>query len=247
MRTSRIALASAIGVVALGIIVLIGLVRVVISSGAGSGASQLDDRSAAGNGTGTVQTDLTGFSRILVENSWIVDVTRGPDWQVELSYPEGREGSLEVSVDGDLLTLAAEGRGGSPWAWWGGRNDQIKAHITMPMLDELEIQGAGSIEFQGFQGGALKISVAGAGNVEGRQSEYDSLDLTVGGAANVQLNTVAVIDARVDLSGASNVELDMAGGELTGSLSGFGNLAYDGQVSDERVVVSGFGHVGQKN
>ena len=245
MRTSRIALASAVGVIALGIIVMVALVRVVISGGSGSESSGSAARPAVARGTGTVATDLTGFSRIVVRNSWIVDVTRGPDWQVEFSYPDDREGSLEASVEGDELTLASEDRGG-PWRWWGGGGNELKAHITMPMLEGLEIQGAGSIEFAGFQGGELRISIAGAGNVEGRRSEFDSLDLTVGGAANVQLNDVAVIDAHVDLSGASNVELDMAGGELTGSLSGFGNLSYAGDVSDERVAVSGFGHVGRK-
>lgn len=245
MRTSRVALASAVGVIALGIIVLIGLVRVVISGG-GDGSRPNDSTpSAAAGRSGTVQTDLTGFSAIRARSGWAVELTRGPSWQVELNYPEDREGSFDVSVSGDWLTLEADDSGASPWRWWGGRSRQLSARITMPSLTGLEVQGAGSIEFDGFQGGDLTISIAGAGNVEGRHSEFDSLDLTVGGAANVQLRGAPVIDAHVDLSGASNVELEMAGGELTGSLAGFGNLSYGGEVSDERVAVSGFGHVGQ--
>ena len=59
------------------------------------------------------------------------------------------------------------------------------------------------------------------------------------GAGSVDLDDVATTDAEVTASGATNVRLRMAGGRLTGHMSGAGNLVYFGTVSEQSVSSSG--------
>lgn len=241
MRNSQKVLLAALGVILLSIVGLVGAVRVSLTDFFGEAGAQEpanEDRVQA-----ILSPNLRNFDRVVVRESWVVDLTQGNDWQVELSYPDDVE--VEVGVDGDLLVLDREG-GGPGWRWWGDRSRRFRADITMPALSELDIEGAAQVNLRGFEGERLGIQVGGAANIEGYDGRFDLLDLVIAGAANVQLNGILVTDAEVDLSGASNVELRMNGGELTGKMSGFGNLSYSGDVSDERVNVSGFGHVGPK-
>ena len=63
------------------------------------------------------------------------------------------------------------------------------------------------------------------------------------GAGNADLDEISVTNADVSVSGAANVRLRMAGGRLTGEMSGAGNLAYRGTVSEQSVDTSGFVNV----
>jgi hypothetical protein len=58
---------------------------------------------------------------------------------------------------------------------------------------------------------------------------------------------VPVTDVEIDASGASNVTLRMAGGRLTGDMSGTANLEYYGTVSEERVERSGVVNVRRRD
>ena len=74
-----------------------------------------------------------------------------------------------------------------------------------------------------------------AGEIAGAASRFDALMLDMSGAGNVDLGDVPVTDAEVDISGAGKVALRMAGGRLTGDISGAENLEYYGTVSEESV------------
>jgi hypothetical protein len=78
-------------------------------------------------------------------------------------------------------------------------------------------------------------------------SRFDELSLDMSGAASVELGEVAVRDAEVDTSGAGSVTLLMAGGRLTGDMSGAASLEYYGTVSEESVDTSGMVNVRRRD
>jgi hypothetical protein len=71
--------------------------------------------------------------------------------------------------------------------------------------------------------------------------------LDLSGVGNADLADVTVTDADVDVSGAGNVKLRMAGGRLTGGVSGAANLEYYGPVSEQSVQQSGFVNVRRRD
>ena len=245
MRNSQTALLTALGVTVLGIVIVIAILRVSLLGFAPTASANTDRGVATSGESVTATVNLTDFEDILIRNSWVVELTQGDEWRVELTFPEDRGSDSLVEVRDGRLILEGEEGGPNRWRWWGGDAREYRAEIVMPALASLEIAGAANVELDGFEGDNLALTISGAANVESRSGTYDSLNVTISGAANVDLDGVLVTAAHVVMSGASNVELLMNGGELSGNISGLGNLSYSGQVSNESVVVSGLGHVGR--
>ena len=228
MKRSQIALLSVGGVLAGVVIALVVSARVALDHG----ATEHVNAEAIAGGAG-----LRGFHGVEVAGRWRVNISRGDDWQVDLSYPDALENRVKVHVTRDRLRLGLESD-----SWWND-SDLPSADIVMPELEEVDVRGAAVLEMSGFRGRRLGIDIAGASRLEGHDGRYDELDLSVAGASDIDLHGIAVTDAHVDLAGASKVTLTMSGGTLTGSVAGAGSIEYHGTVATESVRVSGVGGV----
>ena len=229
MKRSQITLLSAGGFLAAVVVASVVSARIAHTHG----DPEFVDAEAIAAGAG-----LRGFHGVEVAGRWQVNVSRGDDWQVDLSYPEVLENRVKVHVRGDRLRLGLES--GSSWNEAGL---PVSADIVMPELEEVEVRGAAVLEVSGFRGRRLEIDIAGAAQLEGRDGRYDELDLSVAGASDIDLRGIAVTDADVDLAGASKVTLTMDGGALSGSMAGAGSIEYYGAVATESVHVAGAARV----
>ena len=229
MKRSQIALLSVGGILAGIVIVSVVSARIALSHG---GTEFLDTASIAG-GAG-----LRGFDGVEVAGRWRVNVSRGDDWRVDLSYPEDLEDRIKVRLRGDRLWLGL--KSGVPWNEPGF---PVSADIVMPELEEVEVRGAAMVEVSGFRGRRLEVDIAGAARLEGLDGRYDELELSVAGASDIDLRGIVVTDADIDLAGASNITLTMDGGALSGSMAGAGSIEYYGSVSTESVHVAGAARV----
>jgi hypothetical protein len=189
--------------------------------------------------------DLTGFDGVETNGQWQVTIERGDAWSVALEAPVELVANLEVEIEGgDELSLGYA----SGWCAACFRDENvIEATITMPVLESLEISGASKLSFSGFEGSALSVDVSGAVDLRGADSRFETLTLDLSGAGAVDLSEVPTTNAEVDVSGAGNVKLRMAGGRLTGDMSGAANLEYSGTVSEESVEESGFVNIRRRN
>jgi hypothetical protein len=238
MRTSQVTVLSAIGIVVLIIVGLILGLRIAVSSVTdGPDTRDLVMRSVA----------LDGFTEIVVEDAWHIEITRSDDWSLEIGVPDGSD--VDLDVVGNALILEADSnanseRGGLFGHLFGGGSRQYLARIGMPDLERIDIDGAGNVEITGFDGDELTIGIRGGANVEGHESRFTNVRIDVSGGALVDLSGLSAVNAEVDLSGAANIKLAMDGGALTGELTGFGKVSYAGEVSREDVNIAGFGSVG---
>ena len=251
MRKSNVAMLSLLGLFALVVVMFVGFARITYSRMTSGEYSDYDDFGSVGfSDLTTREFDLRDFKSVKIYGSGDIELEQGDDWLVEVTYPRGIEDRLKVEVDGDELVINPGRFGGqnwgSGWDWWRNHDNKMTARIVMPELETLDIAGASNLEFNGFSGDKLIIITAGASNIEGDGGDYQELTLTMSGAGNVDMRDMSFVDANVIISGAGNVQLEMAGGVLSGVLSGFCNVEYYGKVSDERVKISGFGKVTQK-
>jgi hypothetical protein len=189
-------------------------------------------------------SDLTGFDGVEISGQWEVTIERGDAWRVVLDVPAEWADSVEAELQGDRLSLSFEG--GFCIACFDG-GPELKAAITMPALDSIDMSGTSFVQFSGFEGPRLSLDLSGAGRIRGAMSRFDELSLDMSGAASVELGEVAVRDAEVDTSGAGSVTLLMAGGRLTGDMSGAASLEYYGTVSEESVDTSGMVNVRRRD
>lgn len=251
MRQSQVVMLWALGILALVMIMLVGVGRAAVSSKENvqtDQTSHIDFSSRADK-----DFNVRDFDSIKLIGGWKVKLEQGDDWHVELDYPRDMGKKLKVRVeDGRLILDPGDWNGNWTWNWgkngWNNKGKKVySARIMMPHLKSLAISGASNLDLYGFTGDRLDITVSGAGNLEGDRGRYNNLSLTMSGAGNVNLRNMVFTDALVNLSGAGNVKLGMAGGILSGNLSGIGNIEYYGPVKDERVNISGFGRVHQKH
>ena len=225
MKRSQIALLAMGGVLAGAVFASVVSARIALSP---SKSAFVDGAQISGN------LELRGFRNIDVAGRWHVNLSRGDDWRIELSYPDTLEDRVKVSLAGEWLWLRVDSR-----SWWEEPDFTATADIVMPELEELGLKGASRIEVSGFRGPRLEIDIAGTTQLKGRDGRYDELDLSVAGASYIDLRGVTVTDADVDLAGASKVTLTMDGGTLSGSVVGMSSVEYYGPVSKERIRLSG--------
>jgi len=194
--------------------------------------------------------DFADFDGVDVTGQWQVTIERGDAWRVSIDVPAEVADLVRVERGGDVLHLAYAFRfGGFTRGGFGGIDGErpFQATITMPALEALSHHGASQLSFSGFDGGTLSLNLSGAVALTGAASRFDTLTLDLSGAGSVNLADVPVTDANVDVSGAASVTLRMAGGRLSGDLSGTANLEYFGNVSEETIDRSGFVNVRRRN
>jgi hypothetical protein len=239
MRKSQIAVLSVAGV--LVVLVAGGVIaaRIILAQIAAGGYEGGEVPRSSGGPTVAGNLDLSGFDRIDARGNWQITLVQGPDFDVGLSYPERMRDRLRVRVEDERLVLAYEGRSFG----WFGNNDSVKARIVMPELGAVELAGAGTVDMTGFSGDQLVINASGASEIKGHDGRYEDLRVNLSGAGDVDMTDMPAVDARVVLSGAGQITLTMDGGELTGTVSGVGQIRYHGTVSEQNVVASGFSRV----
>ena len=180
--------------------------------------------------------DLTDFRTIHTSGGWIVEISSGDDYAVRVEANDRVGDDVEIDQRGETLYVNLR----------SGINAVINKptlHITTPTLDRLECDGAATVLITGFDADSLALDIDGAANVRAESSSWDELSLSVDGASAIDFSQSSVVDAEIRMDGASSLRITMAGGELTGTLNGVGNVIYGGQVSAERVRIEGLGRV----
>lgn len=218
-----------IAVVALAITARVSLERVLT---AGDGGEEVEL-------TGTRverEYDIRDFTEIEVHGGWQISVRQAEEFAVGVGADEALIDRITVEQDGDTLVVGSE-----RWSW---TNDaQLRLEVAVPRLSRLAVEGGAEVRLSGLDTESLEIEVDGAGDIQGVDARIGELELQIDGAANVDFVESRVRNADVSISGAGEVALTMAGGELTGRISGVGSVTYGGEVSRESVDIDGLGSV----
>jgi hypothetical protein len=189
--------------------------------------------------------DYADFAAVSINGQWEVTIERGEAWRVAIDVPAEILDRVRVERSGDGLTIEYEG--GWSFGGFGRGTEAPQVAITMPALESVALSGTSTLRFNGFEGDRLSLTSSGASEIRSASGRFDTLELVMSGAGNVDLYGLSVTNADIQASGAGNLKLDMAGGRLTGSMSGAGNLDYRGTVSEQSVSTSGFVNVRRRD
>jgi hypothetical protein len=233
MRRSQIAVLSALTVILIATLVWLVATRVVMSDLFANGAS----RTASANDE-TRSLALDDFASVHTQGGWELTITRGDVAHVELSYPATMANNIEADISGGKLTLNYRSPRG--FRLFGlGPPGRAQATIVTPALERLQVDGSASGKIEGFDGPRLEVVSSGASSLEATDSRYGRLTLIVNGAGDVKFQGLTATDADIQLAGAAEVTLTMAGGALSGTLSGAHRLIYYGSVREETITRAG--------
>jgi hypothetical protein len=202
--------------------------------------------------TVTRDYDFSDFTRIEAGYAFEVDVQQGDSYSVEVTVDDNLEQYLDVTQDGDTVRLRLK-----PSVRFSLNRVTLRAGITLPTLEGLDLSGATRATVSGFESQEnLDVQVSGASTLRGDITSGDArfgisgastvtldgaagnLDLEASGASTANLEDFPVTDARVNANGASRAVVNVSG-ELNAEASGASSVRYTGDPATVRADASG--------
>lgn len=188
--------------------------------------------------------ELGAFSSINMRGIGKLSVNQGKEQEVTIEGDQiaisrittnVRDGKLVIDVGRDWVEKISAG-------FDFLSSQEIRIHITVKDLNELEVAGAADIEATDIKAGDFNLKLIGASNIKVMNFRADSLRTEIPGAGKVRIDG-KVKDQTVTLAGAGNFsghDLESKTAKVT--LSGVGSAQL--WVTDELdVTIAGVGSV----
>jgi len=165
----------------------------------------------------TETKEFSNFTALEVGSAFEVTVTKSDTYSVKITAGERIFDRIQVTQTGETLKIAVE-----PGIILGTAN--MKAEITMPVLDRIDFSGATYGVADGF-------------------NSTEKFVVRLSGASALGITNLNVGDVDAELSGASHLTAVGSGNDLAAEVSGASNLDLTNfHVNDANVVVSGASH-----
>lgn len=166
--------------------------------------------------------DFADFRNLEIGSAFEAEITQSETYSVIITADESLIDLVEVTKTGDTLKIYLNPRHIFTDFTIGAKT--LRAVITMPALDSLELSGATKGTVSGFSStGDFDLVVSGA-------SALDELDIMVG-------------NAEFEVSGASKVSGNISANDLEFEVSGASSIELSGTVDDITLEVSGASRV----
>lgn len=210
-----------------------------------------------GNGNVTKETRNVGkFNEIETGGSYNVYISDAPqDGKVVIEGESNVISQIETEVSGDKLTIKK--KKGINFSSTKG----VKIYINAQNLKSIGVSGSGSLVAEGVQNvdkfsaglsgsGSMKvkinaqstsIGVSGSGDLD-IAGKTGKVDIGISGSADVDAANLVANDVTVGISGSGNSKVN-AKNSLKGSVSGSGDIYYNGEPAVMDVQSSGSGSI----
>ena len=152
--------------------------------------------------------DIDGFDEIRIVGGWDVLVIAEDEFRVSVDAGEKAVDDLVVKKQGDALYLGQDYRGLKNSHEFHGAS----ATVYMPVLKDVDVDGAVNLNIEGFTGERVSFRLDGAGQIIGEDCVFEDLKVRSNGAVNFDFSGSDTENVDVNIDGAGNVELNMTGG-----------------------------------
>ncbi len=191
--------------------------------------------------TVTITPDLKDFSRVELRTAADVDITVGEDFSVTVTADDKLLEKTEVIVKGDRLLIKRKNEDERSFFNWN-RDGEMEVVITMPMIEEMEINGSGDTNIRGVDSQELELNINGSGNLD-VTGKANSLEVSINGSGDINMEEVTGGNVDASINGSGDIEI--YGGAcqtIEIDINGSGNIsARDVECQDANVEVSGSG------
>ena len=197
-------------------------------------SSCLDETFIEGNGI--VRTEIRqaeGFSEITSSGDFIVSVTPGSRYSVEVTAESNLLPYISTNVDGSTLKIRTTG------IHLLRQNEPIEIFITTPALNGLALSGSGIIKTGSFISDDFRITLSGSGDID-TQISAETLKANVSGSGNIFIEG-DVLDSELVISGSGKIKsYDLEQNICKAVISGSGDMYVNvSEAIDARISGSG--------
>lgn len=203
---------------------------------------------------------VAGFTKIAVSGPIDLVFSQGADTKVVVSATNEKDlKDIETVVENDVLKIRFRNRKDLIRKDW--RGNKFRAYVSAPRLESLHNGGSGHTTIRGvLKGDELDLAMSGSGKLDGRV-EVTRLETSLLGSGNIDLKGKAErADMRVSGSGSIHAyelttefceaAISGSGGvqvttmrEISGRISGSGNIRYRGEAKTTDIRTNGSGRL----
>jgi archaellin len=173
--------------------------------------------------SGNLQTrDMkqTNFTGLFVGNGFQVSVVQGANYSITVTADSNAFNYIEVTKNAGAVTIDLK-----PLTL--GISTPLKAQVTMPSLQSIDLSGGSNLNAQGFNmTNNLKVNLSD-GSTLIMNGQAGDLNVVCSGGSTLELAGMQVNNAMVNFSDGSHGTINLDG-TLTANLSGGSNLQYLG-------------------
>jgi hypothetical protein len=167
----------------------------------------------------TEEKDFSNFGAVNAEKGFNVEITQSTSYSIRITADENVINKIQVTKTGNTLNIGLK-----PGDYI---SLTLKAKITMPDLDELELSGGSHGKVEGFYNlDTIFLDLSGGSSVEMEGSAED-LILDASSGSHLSLGDFSVDIAEIELSGGSSGVINVSA-TLDADLSGGSHLEYFG-------------------
>ncbi|MCC3861351.1 head GIN domain-containing protein [Pseudemcibacter aquimaris] len=186
-------------------------------------------------------TDIDDFIEVQLNTSSDVHITIEDEYSIELVGDADAIEKMVLKRRSDALQINSKSSG---WFGFGrGNSGSVTVFITMPDLEELEINGSGNVEINDLDNDQIELSINGSGDIFMKGSS-NQVTIDINGSGDVELDEITGDDVEIDIHGSGNVDID--GGTCNSmeiDINGSGDVdAKDLICKEVTVDVSGSGN-----
>lgn len=164
------------------------------------------------------EKDFTDFNCVDIGSTFDAEITKSDSFSVTIHADESLIDYVVVSKAGNTLSINLKPRHTFTDFTIGAKT--LKAEITMPALDSLEVSGASKATIKGF-------------------TVSEDFELEVSGLSSVKMVDIKVGNAEFDVSGASKVTGDMIATDVDFMVSGMSTIELTGSADNLELDASG--------
>ena len=196
------------------------------------------------------ERNVSGFNSIKITGPMNVNITQGDNESVRVEADQEDMERIITEVNGNVLMISAKELKG---------NKDVTIHVTAKEITSVDLTGSGNVTGRNLiKGQSLRLMIAGSGNMSMDVGVNDlivgltgsgnltltgqtqDLKMRVSGSGNADALKLHAQKADVHVSGSGNAMVNVKG-DLTGSLSGSGDIEFMGTPKINNINVRGSG------
>jgi hypothetical protein len=187
-----------------------------------------------GSGNRVRQTRPIGqFTRVIADDALDVEIAIGPRAAIELEGDDNLIDRIRTDAENGILHLRVRG---------GYRvHRPMVARITVPQLDQVNLEASGDARISGLDGGRLTLVGQGSGSFDA-DGAVDQVEVRINGSGNANLDGLRAREARILINGSGDARAHVVD-TIYAKLNGTGEIAYRGRPRNVSEEVNGTGAI----
>ncbi len=169
--------------------------------------------------------DYQGFDDIRLQGVYDLEIKVGPDYSITVSGPPERLAKSEIRKFGDQLILSQKNEKRKI-----KKNQGLHAVVTLPSLNNIDLEGVGAIVATGVNSGDFSVDVEGVGSVE-VSGTCGNLRASLEGVGSLDASKLKCENVIVSVEGMGSAEV-YASESVDADIDGMGSIEVDGDPKD---------------